>query len=186
MAESIPEAIRELLLRVLYREFLLEPMLYRDAGLDDLPERLAALLGCARDEAVMVAVRHPTLGSLTIEQLASLLAIRDMDLVSRTAASVTSDLRPREVTYDQCIRLALCYGVLDKEGHAFSALRVAASKNDHYARHHYLYGIFLGLKGDRERALWELDMALRHEPYPEGLERIRAAWRLVNRIPATS
>ena len=41
------DPIADRLQRVLYREFLLEPGLLEEVGLDRLPATLASLLGCA-------------------------------------------------------------------------------------------------------------------------------------------
>jgi hypothetical protein len=162
----------ESLQRILFREFLLERDLYLEAGLEDLPARLAAALGCGEDEAIDALVDSPTLERLPLDRLRELLAIRDMGLVSRTAASVAQELRDSGASYDHCIRLALTYGVAGKFGHVFSALRVAAGHNDRWARHHYLYSIVLGLQGNIERACWEANIALSTEPYPDGQLRI--------------
>lgn len=172
-----PQPNHERLLRILFREFLLEPRLYEEAGLEDLPARLAALQGCGEGEALSKACADPLLSHLSLADLKSVLAVRDMSILSRTAAAVSSELRDPKVTYDQCVRTALIYGVVgrDREGHAFSALRAAAARNDRYARHHFLYGLFLGLQGNHDRACWELAMALHYEPYKEGQARIRKA-----------
>jgi hypothetical protein len=98
-----------------------------------------------------------------------------MDLVSRTAAGVSAELKAASVSYERCCRMALCYMAIGRVGHVFSALRAAAAKNDAFARHHYLYGVVLGLEGNEERARWELGMALSGEPYPEARERIQLA-----------
>jgi hypothetical protein len=88
---------------------------------------------------------------------------------------VAEDLKHADVSYDQCIRAALCYGVAGMEAHVFSALRAASSKRDDWARHHFLYGLMHALGNNRERALWELEMALEREPYEDGRARIREA-----------
>ncbi len=165
----------ELLQRMLFREVPLEPDLLPETGLEGLPARLAALLAVAESEAVARATSSPFLEPLSLPQLQELLAIRDMALVSRTAAAVAAELKDPAVTYERCCRTALCYGVIGSYGHVFTALRAAAGKNDTWARHHYFYGLILGLDGNPERAHWELDMALRAEPYEEGRERIRLA-----------
>ena len=165
----------ELLKRMLFREFLLEPELLAEVGLETLPARLAGLLAASEAEAVDRLTASPFLEGLSLDQLQELLAIRDMALVSRTAAAVAAELKEPSVTYERCCRTALCYGVIGSSGHVFTALRAAAGKNDAWARHHFLYGLLLGLEGNAERACWELEMALRAEPYEEGRARIRVA-----------
>ncbi len=164
----------EQLQRMIYREFLVEPGLYQEAGLDELPARLASLLRCAEGEALARLTASPRLEALPLGELQGLLAIRDMALVSRTAAAVAAELKEPEVSYDRCCRVALCYAVIGSVGHAFSALRAAAGKHDGWARHHFLYGLLLGAE-NADRARWELGLALAAEPYEEGRAHIQAA-----------
>lgn len=177
--DAIMLTVEEKLQRVLFREFLLEPGLYLDVGLEDLPARLASLLECGEDEALAQLVQDALVQPLALEQLRALLAIRDMDLVSRTAAAVSATLKEQAVTYDQCIRTALCYAVIGQLSHVFSALRAASAKQERWARHHYLYGIILALQGNTERACWELQMAAQFEPFDQGLERIKTVREIV-------
>jgi len=167
------DEIREKLQRAIYREFLLEEGLLVEVGLEDVPARLAALLGRGEHEVLTRLTASPWLEAAELADLRSLLVIRDMSLVSRTAAAVSVELKGVGVSYDDCCRMALCYAVIGSHGHAFSALRAAASKNDRWARHHYLYGLLLGLEQNHERACWELGKALQAEPYEEGRIRIR-------------
>lgn len=169
----------EALKRLLYGEFLLEPELYLDAGLDDLPQRLGALVGCPPDEAIERVSHQPGLDQVDLTALSSLLSIRDMALTGRTAASVAEQLKQPDVSYDQCIRTALCYAVAGMEAHVFSALRAAGAKRDDWARHHFIYGLMNAIANDTERALWELEMALQREPYEDGRARILAAIALL-------
>jgi hypothetical protein len=166
----------EKLQRVIYREFLLEPGLHAEAGLEQLPARLGALMRCPADEALSRLTSTPLLEGVTVEQLREVMTIRDMAIVSRTAAALAAELKEPIVGYVDCCRSALCYAVIGSHGHVFSALRAAASKHDDWARHHYLYGLILGLGGSGERARWELGMALQLEPYEEG--RVRIRWAL--------
>ena len=171
--------IGDTLLRVFYREFLLEPGLYQEVGLEHLPGRLASLLECSEDQAIEKLVQSPTLEALSLEQLRELLVIQDMTLVSRTAAALSAELKAPGVSYDQCIRMALCYGVIGHAGHVFSALRAAAAKHDRWARHHYLYGLLLGIQEANDRACWEMGMALKYEPFEEGRARIHRSHELL-------
>jgi len=173
-----PEATVELLRRALYREFLMEPGLYLEAGLEDLPRRLAARLQCSEQEAIPQLLSSPDLEPLSGDELKQLLSIRDMTF-SRTAAAVASELAPSSCTYDRCIRMALCYAVLGRFGHVFSALRAAGAKDDSFARHHHLYGLVLALQGNAERANWELGKALANEPFEDGRARIRGDQALI-------
>lgn len=163
----------EKLQRGIYREFMLEEGLLAEVGLEEVPSRLASMLDCSAGEAIAKLVSSPMLEDLSLEDLGSLLIIRDMTFVSRTAAAVAADLKKENATYEECCRTAICYAVIGSNGHAFSALRAAAAKNDAWARHHYLYGLILGLEGNLERARWELGIALQYEPYEEGRVRIR-------------
>lgn len=170
----------EKLQRVTYREFLLEPGLHVEVGLEQLPTRLAALMRCPADEALSRLTSTPLLEGVTVEQLRGVMTIRDMAIVSRTAAALAAELKEPAVSYVDCCRAALCYAVIGSHGHVFSALRAAASKHDDWARHHYLYGLILGLGGNGERARWELGMALQFEPYEEGRVRIRWAFDILD------
>jgi hypothetical protein len=163
----------EKLQRVIYREFLLESGLASEVGLESLPTKLASILGCDAGEAVHLLIASPLLDALELDQLRELIQIRDMNVVSRTAAALSAELKETTVSYEVCCRAALCYSVIGSHGHVFSALRAAASKHDDWARHHYLYGLILGVGGNADRALWELGMALKYEPYEEGRARIQ-------------
>jgi hypothetical protein len=167
--------------RLIYREFLSTAELYRECGLDGLPHALATLLKTDASTAIDQLLTDPLLDRLELPQLNKSLAIRDMALVSQTAASVASELKAAHIDYDACCRRALAYAVLGMTAHVFSALRCAAAKNDQWAQHHYLYGLLLGLEGNHERALWELDMALEREPYEEGRRRVRLLIDLLSR-----
>lgn len=180
MAAETNDEAREKLQRSLYREFLLEQGLLEEVGLEEVPARLAALLECDEGSSVARLTASPWLEPLELAQLKPLLMIRDMSLVSRTAAAVSAELKGPDVRYEDCCRLALCYAVIGSYGHAFSALRAAAAKNDAWARHHYLYGLLLGVEGNHERACWELGMALRSEPYEEGRIRVRRVLDLLD------
>ena len=165
----------EKLKRLLFRELLLEPDLFHEAGLDRLPDQLAEILDCPADQAVGRAAADPLLANFEFEQLQGLLSIRDMTLTSRTAAAVAAELKDPEVTYDTCCRRALCYAVAGLHAHAMAALRTAAAKHGDWARHHYLLGLMLGQEEPTERALEELHRALQHEPYEDGRIRVRRA-----------
>ena len=173
-----PDKSTDLLQRALYKEFLLEPGLYLEAGLEDLPRRLAGHLQCGEQEAIPLLLASVNLEPLSTEDLKFMFSIRDMSF-SRTAAAVAMDLMAPAATYDRCIRIALCYAVLGRHGHVFSALRAAAAKDDKFARHHHLYGLVLALQGNAERANWELGFALANEPFEECKARIRQVQGLV-------
>lgn len=164
---------KENLERLIFREFLLEPGLLSELGLDRVPDRLIDLLGPSA--SVTTLLSNQLLDDLSIKQLREIFVIRDMTFISRTAADLAAELKEPEVPYDRCCRLAICYAVISSQGHIYSALRAAATKNDKWARHHYLYGLILGLDGEDDRARWELGLALQYEPYEEGRVSIRLA-----------
>ncbi len=169
---SHPPSPPERIQRAIFREFLLEAGLYLEAGLDDLPRKLAGLLSCGEQEAIPRLLATPNLEPLDTDDLRRLLQIRDMAF-SRTAAAIATELQSPGVTYDRCIRTALCYAVMGRLGHVFSALRAAADLNDGYARHHHLYGLILALQGNADRARWEFGLALENEPFENGKTRIK-------------
>lgn len=163
----------EKLKRALYREFLLEKELYREAGLEKLPKALAEVLGCTEKEAIARALEGNFIEAAeNFESLRRLMQIRDMVLLSKTPATLAAELKDKSISYDQCCRLALCYAVADRIPHSFAALRASAAKNESWARHHYLYGLLLAIDGDAKRACWELEMALEREPYDDGRIRV--------------
>jgi tetratricopeptide (TPR) repeat protein len=166
-------ALNDKLQRVLYREFLGEPHLFVEAGLDELPKVLAKHLGCAPDRGLHQAAATTFLEQLDTTTLRQLFHIRDMNLISRTAAAVSSEMKADEVSYEQAIRRALCYAVMGLQPHAYAALRAAARKRPTWARHHYLYGVMQGMAGDYPRALRVLELALEREPYEDARQRIR-------------
>ena len=175
MANDVSMATREKLQRMVYREFLAQRDLAAEAGLERLPERLAGMLGGTPQQGLDALLESFFLEPLTLPQLQELLAIRDMTLVSRTAAAVAAELKEPDVSYERAIRTALCYAVAGLDAHVFGALRAAAAKRDDWAHHHLIYGLMHGIAGNRERAVWELSMALQHEPYEDMRIRIRAA-----------
>lgn len=177
----------EILTRITLREFLLEPNLYKEVGLEQLPAKLAQLLDVPAPQAIDELTRSPLLDALDVETLEHLLAIRDMGLISRTAAAVAAELKGDDVTYDHCCRRALVYAVAGMTSHVYTALRAASAKDDSYARHHYLYALILAVEGDLDRALWELEMALEREPYADARLRIRVVAELLEQVrPANS
>ena len=173
------EKLQQQLQRILYREFLGEPHLYRDVGLDQLPQALGELLGCGPDDGLMRAAASTFLDEFEIRTLRRLFRIRDMDLVSRTAAAVSAELKEPQVSYDTAVRRALSYAVIDLKPHAYAALRAAARKKPEWARHHYLYGVLQAMSGDFPRAMRALDTALQREPYEDARQRVRAAMALI-------
>jgi hypothetical protein len=181
VSQPTNEARNEQLRWLLYREFLLEPELYAEAGLHDLPRQLAARVGCAAAEALERVAQCSAPEPISLGELTQWLTIRDMQLTSRTAAAVAEELKQPTASYDQCIRMALCYAVAGMHAHVYSALRAAGAKRDDWARHHFVYGLMNGLSGDAERALWELEMALQREPYEDGRARIRQAIAILQR-----
>ena len=74
------------LTRLIYREFLLEPDLYREAGLEQLPAKIAQAIEVSPSEALSRLTASPLLEPLDLETLQHLVAVRDMAIISRTAA----------------------------------------------------------------------------------------------------
>lgn len=165
--------------RALYREFLLEPELFLDVGLLDLPDQLAEALSCAPADAVDQVTNQLDLGDLTLQQLRGLFLPIDPGVRETTTRTATAQLSDPAVSYDQCIRRALCFASGEMYEQAFAALRAAGALRDDWARHHFIYGLIHGIREENERALWELETALQREPYEEGRQRIQAAIDLV-------
>ncbi|PTY04142.1 hypothetical protein DB346_04950 [Verrucomicrobia bacterium LW23] len=79
--------------------------------------------------------------------------------------------------YISCCRTALVFAMQGKHENAFASLRTASQVNDGWARHHHLYGLIHGVRGDREKAAFELGMAQAREPFPAARKRIEDALR---------
>lgn len=47
-------------------------------------------------------------------------------------------------------------------------------------RHHHIYGLIHGIENRRTQALYELEMAYAHEPFPETKARIVYALQILN------
>jgi tetratricopeptide (TPR) repeat protein len=174
-----PEERHERLRRLIYREFLAEPNLYKEAGLDRLPIQLSALVGWPADAVIYRLAGSTFVDEIELSQLKKLLRIHDMELISRTAAAVASEMKRDDVSYPTTIRRALCYAVSEMATHAFAALRAAAIKRPDWAQHHYLYGLLQATMDNNARALRELNFALEREPYDDARQRIRAAINLI-------
>jgi hypothetical protein len=154
--------------------------LHLAARMDKLPEAIGQLLGCPASGAIERLLDASTFASVPLSALEPLLQIRDMRIVSKTAAALASELKGDDVSYDHCCRTALIYAVARMDAHVFTALRAAASKDDSWARHHYLYGLILAAGGNIDRARWEFDMALQREPYEDARIQIRQAIALID------
>jgi hypothetical protein len=82
--------------------------------------------------------------------------------------------------YRSCCRSALCYAINGSHEWAFGALRIAASQHDDWSRHHHIYGLIHGVEGNNERAVVELRLAERAEPYEDGRRRLAEAIALTD------
>ena len=179
---SSADACHERLQRLLYREFLAEADLYKEVGLERLPISLSAALGWPAHEVIWRLAETTFVDELSLDQLAKLLRVQDMELISRTAADVARALKREEMSYEGAIREALTYAVSAMHAHAFAALRAAARKRPQWARHHYLYGLLAALVGNHSRAVRELERALEREPYEDARQRMRAAIELLEPV----
>lgn len=178
-AVDLDAVLKEKLERMLYREFLAEKDLYREVGLERLPEKLAALTGLPRAEVLSRLLASPELELLKMEDLRRLVRVHDMTFLSRTAATVAHELKRPEIDYGRCVREALSFAISDQRAKAFAALRAAAAHNPEWARHHFIYGLLQALAANNARALKELSAALEREPYDDARRRVRAAITLI-------
>ncbi|MBW2732258.1 MAG: hypothetical protein JRH20_07670 [Deltaproteobacteria bacterium] len=181
MSEAVgPDPTRqETLERMLYREFLTQKDLYREVGLERLPEKLAALTGLPKGEVLSHIMGSPELTMLGMDDLRRLVRVHDMTFLSRTAAVVAGELKRPEVEYISCIREALSFAISDCRVQAFAALRAAANHSPESAYHHFIYGLLQALGANNMQAQKELSLALEREPYEDGRRRIRTAISLV-------
>ena len=93
-------------------------------------------------------------------------------LVTCAWSDIIATFKGKQDKYESTCRSALCHAISGSNEHAFGALRVAATVNDNYARHHHIYGLIHSAAGNWERARFELHRALRAEHYPETRDRI--------------
>ncbi|MCB9554802.1 MAG: hypothetical protein H6707_01780 [Deltaproteobacteria bacterium] len=162
----------EKLQRMLWWEFLSNAELLKRARLDDLVVTLAQEVSQQRPQlAVKELLSSPLLEALSYQRLKGAVAVRDMTLISKTPATLATELRSDGADYDGCCDAAVLFLVANKPANAQSALRVAASLNPSRTRHHYLGALLYALGDDVVRAMELLDQALAGELYDA--ERVR-------------
>ncbi|MBD2772683.1 hypothetical protein [Iningainema tapete] len=168
---------------MILQEFLLEDRLRSEYNYAEVASWLGNLVKVPASVAVEQFLASGVLvfvnAGLTQKAIAELVKVKNTTLVIRAVADVLASCKSDEDNYKSCCRSALCHAIQGSYDWAFGALRVAASKNDNWARHHHLYGLIHGAKGDNERALFELEKALAAEPYAEPRKRIEQARQVV-------
>jgi len=175
---------------LILREFLLEDGLRDEFNYAEV----ASWLGELASEPVAVAVEHFLSGGilafvnagLTQQAIVHLVKIKNTTLLLRAAADFLAFMKSADDNYKSCCRSALCHAVQGSWEWAFGALRAAAHKNDAWARHHHIYGLIHGAKGDFATALPELERAEAEEPYPDPRRRIAEAIDLARSGAAVS
>ncbi|HSI83329.1 MAG: tetratricopeptide repeat protein [Candidatus Methylacidiphilales bacterium] len=98
-------------------------------------------------------------------------------VLSRFFADFSEGIRSSQRRYLSCCRTALIFAMQGKYEQAFASLRTASQVNDGWARHHHLYGLIHGVRGDLEKARFELGLAQTREPFPAARKRIEDAAR---------
>ena len=168
---------------LLLREFLLEDELQDEFNYAEIVSWLGELL----KEPASVAIEHFLSGGilglvnagLTKHAIVRVVKIKYTTLLVRAGADLLAFMKSEEDNYKSCCRSALCHAIQGSWEWSFGALSVAASKNDSWPRHHHIYGLIHGAKGDLEGAMSELNRALATEPFPETKQRISEAVELI-------
>ena len=111
------------------------------------------------------------LGRLALSRKPGQAALR-ADWLSRSLDERLSRAQAPEDCYVLACRAALVHALLGRREAAFESLRVAASVDDGWARHHHLYGILHAAGGDEAAARFELRLALEREPFASARERL--------------
>ena len=93
----------------------------------------------------------------------------------RTFADLLATFKGEQYKYESTCRSALCHAVGGNMSHAFGALRIAASVNDNFARHHHIYGLIHAAEGRFDQARQELQQAKLNEPNEDTRQRIEFA-----------
>jgi hypothetical protein len=135
---------------LILREFLLEDGLRDEFNYVQVASRLGELVS----QPASVAVERFLSGSilsfvnagLTQEAILHLVKISNATLLIRAAADFLAFVKSDEDNYKSCCRSALCHAIQGLWEWAYGALRVAAHKNDNWARHHHIYGLIHGVE----------------------------------------
>jgi hypothetical protein len=173
---------------LILREFLLEDGLRDEFNHAEVASWLGELVG----KPAALAVEHFLSGGvlsfvdagLTQQAILHLVKVKNTTLLLRAAADFLASMKSAEDAYKSCCRSALCHAIQGSWEWAFGALRAAAHKNDNWARHHHIYGLIHGAKGNCGEAIPELERAASAEPYPEPQRRILEAVELARSAAA--
>uniref|UniRef100_A0A0C1NMF9 Uncharacterized protein n=1 Tax=Tolypothrix bouteillei VB521301 TaxID=1479485 RepID=A0A0C1NMF9_9CYAN len=173
---------------LLLEEFFLESNLRQEFG---VPEKLAELASrFSKPTAKILHLLIVSKANLPIppdaiaEVIDWLTSQRHTTLIFRSIADVLATTRSAQDKYNSCCRSAICYAVVGSYDFAFGALRISASVNDSWARHHHIYGLIHAIENRKARAQCELEMAYACEPYSETKVRIARALELLSHITA--
>ncbi|MBW4451095.1 MAG: hypothetical protein KME38_30875 [Spirirestis rafaelensis WJT71-NPBG6] len=164
---------------LLLEEFLLEPNLRREFGVS---EKLAELALRFSDQAAKILhllivskASLPIPPDVIKEVVGWLASQRHTTLIFRSIADVLATARSAQDKYNSCCRSAICHAVVGSYDFAFGALRISASVNDSWARHHHIYGLIHGIENRKAQAQYEFEIAYAYEPYSETKVRIAQA-----------
>jgi hypothetical protein len=101
-------------------------------------------------------------------------------IAARATADIIATVKSPYEKYNSCCRSAICHASISSYDNAFGALRVAASVNNDWSRHHHIYGLIHGAKNSLKEAEYELQCAFSVEPFFEARCRIEHALSLLN------
>lgn len=164
---------------MLLREFLLDEATTGEYDLSEVVRRLGVILDCSEEEAIgrFVAgdARSAVSGGLVHSAIVSMIQGKRSPLLVRLAAAVKKIMDAKLDDYPASCGFALGLAVRGEYELAFEALRRAGHVHDDWARHHHLYGLIHGARGDYSRALFELGLARDAEPFATTRGRIAEA-----------
>jgi hypothetical protein len=163
---------------LLLQELMTEAGLVGELGVE---EQVRALCSAAQSSFETVSGGEGDVPYFLVDRAIDQLINKECaDLLERrTAADVAASAKSSEAKYDSCCRSALCYAAAGHYRYAFGALRVAASVDDRWARHHQIYGLIHGVEGNVDGARFELSFSLEREPYSEKRRRIELGLSLL-------
>lgn len=173
---------------LLLEEFLLEHNLRQEFNIPEKFSELASLFS-ERSATVLSILMASKVGvpippDVIKEIIDWVTAQRHTTLIARSIADIMATVRSPQDKYNSCCRSAICYALTGSYNFAFGALKIAASVNDLWARHHHIYGLIHGIQNRNEEAKSELEMAYNYEPYSETKARIGQALKLLNVVSA--
>jgi len=171
---TITDGFRAMLLR----EFYTEPRLPEEFKAASFANWVGNAV--SKPASYVVAAKYGIPSEFVEGPVRFICGIQNTTLIVRSFSDWLASWKSSRNTYESSCRSALCYAITNSQDWAFGALRVAASKNDNWARHHHIYGLIHGERGNFKEATFELGKARFAEPHDDVKSRIDDAIHLAN------